>query len=91
VVSTGNFSFWRSCDLARDLAEWVQKEALFFWVPGITLREETEWGETVEAGWNTLVGCDPRRIVQRPWRRGLAGRLRGLTAMAGQRSGLWSS
>jgi len=42
----------------------VQKEAFFFRVPCVTLREETEWEETVEAGWNTLVGCDPEKIVQ---------------------------
>jgi len=42
----------------------VQKEAFFFRVPCVTLREETEWVETVEAGWNTLVGCDAERIVQ---------------------------
>jgi len=42
----------------------VQKEAFFFRVPCVTLREETEWVETVEAGWNTLVGCDPERILQ---------------------------
>jgi UDP-N-acetylglucosamine 2-epimerase len=42
----------------------VQKEAFFFRVPCVTLREETEWVETVEAGWNTLVGCDAERIVR---------------------------
>jgi len=42
----------------------VQKEAFFFRVPCITLREQTEWIETVETGWNTLVGCDPDRIVE---------------------------
>jgi UDP-GlcNAc3NAcA epimerase len=41
----------------------VQKEAYWFRVPCVTLRDETEWGETVEAGWNVLAGCDPTRIV----------------------------
>ncbi len=41
----------------------MQKEAYFFSVPCITLREETEWVETVELGWNRLVGADEARIV----------------------------
>ena len=41
----------------------VQKEAFFFHVPCITLRDETEWVETVECGWNQLAGTDAHRIV----------------------------
>jgi len=42
----------------------VQKEAFFFKVSCVTLREETEWVETVETGWNVLMGSDPARIYQ---------------------------
>jgi UDP-N-acetylglucosamine 2-epimerase (non-hydrolysing) len=42
----------------------MQKEAYFFGVPCVTLRDETEWVETVEDGWNRLVGADKGRILE---------------------------
>lgn len=41
----------------------IQKEAYFHGVPCVTLREETEWVETVAAGWNQLAGTDAERIL----------------------------
>lgn len=41
----------------------MQKEAFFARVPCITLRDETEWVETVEAGWNFLAGADKKSIL----------------------------
>lgn len=42
----------------------VQKEACFHGVPCVTLRAETEWVETVGAGWNQVAGTDPAAIVR---------------------------
>ena len=40
----------------------IQKEAYFHQTPCVTLREETEWVETVTAGWNKIVGTDAEKI-----------------------------
>ena len=42
----------------------VQKEACFFGVPCITMRDETEWVETVDMGGNVLVGADSNRMLE---------------------------
>lgn len=41
----------------------VQKESYLCRVPCLTLRDTTEWTETVELGWNRLVGLDPDRVL----------------------------
>ena len=43
----------------------LQKEAFFLKKPCITLREETEWIETLEDNWNFTVGTDRQKIVEK--------------------------
>jgi len=43
----------------------VQKEAYFNQVPCITMRDETEWVETVDLGWNQIAGADKELILEK--------------------------
>ena len=42
----------------------IQKEAYWMHIPCVTMREETEWVETVHSGWNVLAGTDTQRILE---------------------------
>ncbi|MDX8551857.1 UDP-N-acetylglucosamine 2-epimerase [Methanospirillum sp. J.3.6.1-F.2.7.3] len=42
----------------------IQKKAYLLSVPCITLRENTEWIEIVNTGWNVLVGADRKKIIE---------------------------
>jgi UDP-N-acetylglucosamine 2-epimerase len=55
----------------------VQKEAYWFKVPCFTLRDETEWVETVKSGWNILVEPGEKKIVEAVKNREVRRRLSG--------------
>jgi UDP-GlcNAc3NAcA epimerase len=52
-----------NCSIVCTDSGGVQKEAYFFQKPCLTLRDETEWIELVNSGWNTLVGCNEDAII----------------------------
>lgn len=56
--------FLDNCKLVMTDSGGLQKEAYFFEKPCITLRDETEWVELVENGFNTLVGADKEKILK---------------------------
>ncbi len=41
----------------------LQKEAYFFGVPCVTMRDSSEWVETIDSGWNVLVGTDREALA----------------------------
>ena len=53
----------KTCKMVATDSGGLQKEAFFFEKPCITMRDETEWVELIEGGFNTLVGADKQNIV----------------------------
>jgi UDP-GlcNAc3NAcA epimerase len=52
-----------NCMLVMTDSGGLQKEAFFFKKPCITIRDETEWVELVEHGFNSLTGADTQKII----------------------------
>lgn len=55
--------FLDNCSLVMTDSGGLQKEAYFFTVPCLTMRDETEWIELLEVGANVLVGADKDKIL----------------------------
>jgi len=54
----------KHCKIVLTDSGGLQKEAFFFEKPCITLREETEWVELVDNGFNKLAGPDTKKIIE---------------------------
>jgi len=73
VDPVGYLDFVRLMDTANIIATdsgGIQKEAFFLDTPCVTLRDETEWVETIESGWNKLVNAkasEITRALDRKW------------------------
>ncbi|HDD59672.1 MAG: UDP-N-acetylglucosamine 2-epimerase (non-hydrolyzing) [Thermoplasmata archaeon] len=67
IPPVGYIEFLRLIEGARKVltdSGGVQKEAYILGVPCITLRDTTEWVETVKDGWNILVGAEKEKILK---------------------------
>ena len=53
----------QNCSLVLTDSGGLQKEAYFFMKMCVTLRDETEWTELVDHGFNILAGCDTQNII----------------------------
>ncbi len=53
-----------NCDMIMTDSGGLQKEAYFFSKPCLTMRDETEWVELIDGGFNKLVGADTENILQ---------------------------
>ncbi len=54
----------KHCTMVLTDSGGLQKEAYFMHKVCVTLRDETEWIETLANGWNVIVGAAPEKIVQ---------------------------
>jgi UDP-GlcNAc3NAcA epimerase len=54
----------KTCKLVLTDSGGLQKEAYFFRKPAVTLREETEWVELVQHGFNRIAGSDESQIIE---------------------------